>query len=208
MSVVISLELRDISKSFGARDIFSGINAKTGPGCLVVTGRNGSGKSTLLRIIAGLIAPTTGEVVLSLDGQQVPSERRRDVIGMVSPDLALYDELSALENLRFFARVRGICRTDDQLRSSLAQLGLEGREDDRIASYSFGMKQRVKYAFALMHQPPVLLFDEPSTNLDEEGIRAADSIITEHRRQGIVVLATNDQSELRYGDNVLELGGS
>lgn len=208
MSVVISLELRDISKSFGARDIFSGINAKTGPGCLVVTGRNGSGKSTLLRIIAGLIAPTTGEVVLSLDGQQVPSERRRDVIGMVSPDLALYDELSALENLRFFARVRDICRTDDQLRSSLAQLGLEGREDDRIASYSSGMKQRVKYAFALMHQPPVLLFDEPSTNLDEEGIRAADSIITEHRRQGIVVLATNDQSELRYGDNVLELGGS
>lgn len=176
------------------------------PGCLVVTGHNGSGKSTLLGIIAGLVAPTSGEVVLRDGDRQIPSDARRQMVGMVAPDLALYDELSALENLRFFARVRGLKKTDGDLRASLSKLGLEGREDDRLGSYSSGMRQRVKYAFAIMHDPQVLLLDEPSSNLDEAGISAVDSVIRERRMGGVVVIATNDADELHYGDRVLELG--
>jgi heme exporter protein A len=205
---VISLELRDICKSFGARDVLSGISLKVDSGCLAVTGRNGSGKSTLLRIIAGLMSPSSGEVILAQEGEAVPMDARRDLIGLVAPDLTLYEELSALENLRFFARVRGIKRSDGQLRGILGKLGLKGREDDRLGSYSSGMRQRVKYAFAMLHDPEVLLLDEPSANLDEAGISAVDAVITEHRQRGIVILATNDQHELRYGDKVLELGGS
>lgn len=205
MSSVISLDLRDISKSFGSRDVFSGISIAIDSGCLVVMGPNGSGKSTLLRIIAGLLAPTSGEVVFKRDGRRVAAELQRNIVGLVAPDLALYDELSATENLRFFARVRGLRKTDDELRIALGRLGLEGREDDRLGAYSSGMRQRVKYAFSLVHDPPVLLLDEPSANLDEAGIAAMDSIINE-RRRGIVVLATSDASELRYGDRVLQLG--
>jgi len=205
VSSVISLDLRDISKSFGSRDVFSGISIAIDSGCLVVMGPNGSGKSTLLRIIAGLLAPTSGEVVFKRDGRRVAAELQRNIVGLVAPDLALYDELSATENLRFFARVRGLRKTDDELRIALGRLGLEGREDDRLGAYSSGMRQRVKYAFSLVHDPPVLLLDEPSANLDEAGIAAMDSIINE-RRRGIVVLATSDASELRYGDRVLQLG--
>lgn len=203
---MISLELRQVSKSFGPRDVFSGIDVSVERGCLAVTGHNGSGKSTLLRIIAGLIPPTSGEVILRDGGRALAPDERREMIGLVAPDLALYDELSALENLGFFARVRGLKKTDDELRAPLIKLGLEGREDDRLGSYSSGMRQRVKYAFALVHDPTVLLLDEPSANLDEPGIAAMDAVIDEHRRRGIVVLATNNPSELVYGDRVLDLG--
>jgi len=203
---MVSLELRDISKSFGSREVLSGINVLMDSGCLAVTGPNGSGKSTLLRIIAGLLAPTGGQVVLRSDGRPAPPELRRDLVGLVAPDLALYDELSAIENLRFFARVRGLRTADAELAASLEKLGLAGRENDRLGSYSSGMRQRVKCAFALLHDPPVLLLDEPSANLDETGAAALDSIVAEHRQRGIVVLASNHPAELRSGDCVLQLG--
>lgn len=199
---MISLELRDISKSFGEREILSGINATVDSGCLVVTGSNGSGKSTLLKIIAGLLSATSGEAVI----HNATTAQRRDLIGLVAPDLALYDELTAMENLRFFAKVRGIRRPDSELNALLCRLGLDERQNDLLSSFSSGMKQRVKFAFALLHEPAILLLDEPSTNLDETGIVALEGIITEQRQNGIVIIATNDRSELRYGDQVLELG--
>lgn len=202
----VALELKDISKSFGARDVLSKINLSIDSGCLVITGRNGSGKSTLLKIIARLIQPTEGEVVFTLDGNILPSDMRRDLVGMVAPDLSLYDELSAIENLKFFAEVRGIYRSDDEPKSLLDSLGLQTRENDLVGAYSSGMKQRIKYAFAVMHNPPVLLLDEPSANLDEGGIEIVDGIIKKWRERGIVVLATNEKSELGYGDKILELG--
>lgn len=206
-AAVISLELRNIHKSFGARDVICGVDLKVDAGCVAVTGRNGSGKSTLLRIVAGLLAPSSGEVVFEVDGSPVLDEMRRDLVGLVAPDLTLYDELSAMENLEFFARVRGTTKTDGELRSLLCRLGLEGREDDRVGSYSSGMRQRAKYGFAMMHDPIVLLLDEPSANLDEAGVGVVDSVISEWRERGIVILATNERDELRYGDRVLELGG-
>ncbi len=186
------------------RDVICGVSLVLDSGRLVVTGRNGSGKSTLLRIIAGLVTPTAGEVVFTEDGAELSIDARRDALGLVAPDLTLYDELSAIENLRFFCRVRGLRKSDNELKSLLAGLGLRDREDDPIGSYSSGMRQRAKYAFALAHNPEVLLLDEPTANLDQSGIDAVDRVITEHR--GIVIIATNEADELRYGDSVLELG--
>lgn len=202
----VALELKGVSKRFGAREVFQDISISVGSGCLVVSGRNGSGKSTLLKIIAGLMQPTEGEVVFTSSGEKLPLEIRRSIVGLVAPDLSLYDELSAIENLRFFARVRGIDRPENDLRAILADLGLKGREDDRLGAYSSGMKQRVKYAFAIMHTPPVLLLDEPSANLDKDGVEIVDGIIRRWKTGGIVVIATNEASELGYADRALELG--
>lgn len=203
---MISLELWDISKSFGERNVFSNINVSVNSGCLVITGPNGSGKSTLLRVITGLISPSSGEVVIRDGETPVSQESRRDMMGLVAPDLALYEELSALENLQFFAKVRGLKISGVALRELLSEMGLGGREDDPLRAYSSGMRQRVKYAFAVMHNPPVLLLDEPSANFDEAGKEVMDSVISKQKRDGIVVIATNDQSELAYGDQLLELG--
>jgi len=204
----LQLELRGLSKSFGSRHVFEGISETVEDGqCLVVTGPNGSGKSTLLRIIAGLIAPSAGEVRIWLDGQNLDRDQRRDVAGMVAPDVALYDELSALENLRFFAQVRGLPAGLPWLLELLDRMGLSGRESDLLGAYSSGMEQRMRYAFALLHRPPLLLLDEPTANLDASGAEAVAQVIAEQKREGVVVLATNDPRELAYGDKIVELGG-
>jgi heme exporter protein A len=114
--------------------------------------------------------------------------------------------LTAIENLRFFANVRGVGGTDKDFRSLIGRLGLEGREDDRVKLFSSGMKQRMKYAFALLHEPAVLLLDEPTANLDEAGAALVDEVIRERKKEGIVVIATNETDETGYGDKVIELG--
>src|SRR5205823_160897 len=102
------LVLEDLAKRFGSRRVFQGISASAATGeCLVVTGPNGSGKSTLLAVIAGLLRPNKGKVVLRFDGSLLEADERRDRLALVAPDLTLYHELTGAENLLFFARLRG-----------------------------------------------------------------------------------------------------
>jgi heme exporter protein A len=204
---LVSLKLCNISKDYGERTVLEGINADALAGsALAVVGRNGSGKSTLLRIIAGLTRPTDGEVLIEANDEKLSPTEHRNAIGLVSPDLSLYDELTALENLRFFANVRGIRRGENELKELIARVGLAGRKDEKLSSYSSGMRQRMKYAFALLHDPPILLLDEPTANLDAEGVSLVDEIIRERKAYGVVVLATNDAREAEYGDKVINLG--
>lgn len=187
--------------------MFEEINAEIKAGSvLAITGRNGSGKSTLLRLIAGLARATSGEVVVETKGEALSGAARRAAIGLVSPDLCLYDELTALENLAFFAKSRGLRQSDKELRKLIGRVELTSRENEPLAAYSSGMKQRMKYAFALLHKPPILLLDEPTANLDERGIELVDGIIREHKKEGVLVLATNDKKEAEYGDQVINLG--
>ncbi|WP_322512561.1 heme ABC exporter ATP-binding protein CcmA [Chloroflexus sp.] len=204
----MQLHVSQLSASYGARTILRNINFTLHRGeVLVVSGPNGSGKSTLLRILAGLQAPAGGSVYYEAGGNRVDPRDARHLIGWVAPDLALYRELSGIENLRFFARVRGLTTSDAALRDLLAQVGLGNRGDDRLAAYSSGMAQRLRYAFALLHRPPVLLLDEPTVTLDERGAAVVEQIIADQRRRGLTVIATNDPRELRYADLLLRLGG-
>lgn len=204
---MVSLKIVDISKDYGERRVFEHVNAEVGEGsALAVTGRNGSGKSTLLRVIAGLMRPTGGQVKIEVDGKELSPTEKRNAIGFLAPDLSLYDDLTALENLAFFANVRGIRRETKKLRELISRVDLSGREDEAVGSYSSGMKQRMKYAFALLHEAPILLLDEPTANLDESGMRMVDEIIREHKKQGVLILATNDSREVGYGDQVIHLG--
>jgi len=204
---MISLQGKELGKWFGKRKIFERINLLVEErGSLVVTGRNGSGKTTLLKILCGLIRPTKGEVVINSGEKTLSRDESRGLFGLVMPDLELYGELTALENLLFLSRIRGMNSGSGELERKLGEVGLGGRENDLVFSFSSGMKQRLKYALATLFEPGVLVLDEPTANLDEEGISMVDRIVSQQKERGILILATNEKSDLRYGDQVLRVG--
>lgn len=204
-----ALSLRGVGHRFGVRPVFEGVDLEVRAGQVgVIAGSNGSGKSTLLRIVAGLISPTQGEVKLCREGRSLELIHRRRYLGYVAPDLALYKELTGVENLIFFAKLRGIDPSRDLLRRSLERVGLLGRGGDLVGDYSSGMRQRLKYAFALLGDPPILLLDEPTANLDARGAEMVEGLITEQRARpggGMVLIGTNEPHEERWGDITLRL---
>jgi heme exporter protein A len=203
----LALELIDVAADYGARRVLAGISLTLRAGeTLVVAGANGSGKSTLLRLLAGLQRPTAGSIRYTLGGAHYRPDQALWLVGWVAPDLILYRELTALENLRFFADVRGLRLSDAALDALLDEVGLGGRGDDLLAAYSSGMAQRLRYAYALLHRPAVLLLDEPTVTLDERGAALVERLIARQREGGLVVIATNDPREVRHGDYVLRLG--
>jgi len=200
------VECRNLTKFFGNRRVFEGVCVRAEQGeTLVVTGRNGSGKTTLLRLISGLAKPTNGEVVIAVNGQPLDSDEVFHHVGFVTPDLSLYTELTALENLSFFACLRGLRLSNGDLRERLREVGLQGRADDLLRDFSSGLKQRLKLAFAVLHHPAVLLLDEPTSNLDAAGVEIVERLIRDQKQRGVVILATNNAEELKHGDQILRL---
>ncbi|UCB52499.1 MAG: ABC transporter ATP-binding protein [Candidatus Zixiibacteriota bacterium] len=204
---MISLQTKELGKWFGTRKIFDRLDLYLEEkGSLVVTGKNGSGKTTLLKILCGLLRPTKGEVLINFGERNLTRQESRNLLGLVMPDLELYGELTALENLLFLSRIRGLNLSRGELEMKIDQVGLAGREDDPVFSFSSGMKQRLKYALALLFDPRVLLLDEPTANLDEDGILLVDRIVSQQKERGILILATNEKADLKYGDRVIQLG--
>jgi len=169
-----------------------------------ITGSNGSGKSTLVRILAGVMNPTKGEVTLKVHGTKVEKDRRPMHIGVVAPYLNLYDAFTPSENLRFVARARGIKEYAERISLVLDEVNLAARSDDPVGTFSSGMKQRMRFAFALFSEPAVLLLDEPTANLDASGIQMVRHLIDRAVLGGqIVVVATNDRLEAEACDEIL-----
>ena len=201
-----SVEATELNKTFGRRLIFSGINFQfENSGIYGISGPNGSGKSTLVKIIAGLLSPTKGKIVHRTSGKEIISEKLHNHIGFVSPYLVLYEEFSAWENLSYFAMIRGIAFDKSYAEKLLEKFLLINRKDDLIKTYSSGMKQRMKFIFALIHHPEVLIFDEPTSNLDEEGKNSIYEIINEKSRENIVIVASNDKSDLDLCSDIIDL---
>lgn len=211
---MLSLAINAVTVQYGARLVLKHISLTLQHGeILVVCGHNGSGKSTLLRVLCGLQLPTEGTVQYMWGNDSYSPRQAHHMFGWVSPDLTLYRELTARENLHFFAAMRGGDTTDStthhaHIDALLASVGLEGRGDDSVASYSSGMVQRLRYAYALLHSPPVLLLDEPTVTLDDRGTDVVHTLIEKQRQIGIVVIATNDQRELAFGDYILRLSAA
>lgn len=200
------VEVKHLSKAYSYRKLFTDINVIIPDrSVFVVLGHNGAGKTTFLRVLSGLIPATSGEVVFTLNGKSLSPTEKRAQIGLVSPDLELYGELTAVENLEFFSGVRGLPFTLDKARELLELVGLKGRGNDYVGTYSSGMKQRMKYAYALLHDPYILVLDEPTTNLDEKGVALVDGVIRRQREKGIVIMATNEPREVSYADQTLSL---
>ena len=177
------------------------------PGTVAVKGPNGSGKSTLLRIVAGLLRPSAGASTVRVGGVDHAPAHRRHVLGLATPELSFYEEFTAAENLVFAAEARGLGSPARAAAAALDRVGLATRSADRVSAFSSGMKQRLRLAFALLHDPPILLLDEPGSHLDESGREAVRDVVARHAAGGLVLLATNDPEEIRLAERHLELHG-
>jgi heme exporter protein A len=201
-----SIQSQNLSKLFGRRLIFKDINFNwTEKGIFGISGPNGSGKSTLVKIVAGLIASSSGKIIHKNSDDEIIPEKLHNHIGFVSPYLVLYEEFSAWENLKIFAQIRGILFNEERILFYLKQFLLDTRKDDLVKTYSSGMKQRLKFIFALMHSPEVLIFDEPTSNLDEEGKKVVYDIVREEGKSRLVVIASNEVKDLELCSEVLLL---
>ena len=201
-----SLMSDSISKSFGRRLIFSDINFKwEEKGIFGISGPNGSGKSTLVKIIAGLISPSRGKLIHKNSTGEIIPEKLHNHLGFVSPYLVLYEEFSAWENLKIFAEIRGVTFDEARILFYLNEFLLESRKDDLVKTYSSGMKQRLKFIFALMHSPEVLIFDEPTSNLDDDGKKVVYKIIQDQGKHVVVIVASNETKDLELCNEIILL---
>ena len=196
----LSLRLESVTKRYSRAPIFLPVTFEANQGEIVaITGANGSGKSTLLKIIAGVALPTKGICEWKRGSIKLEPRELQITSGFVSPYLELYNELTAVEHVRFVGELQGREISGDEAIEELSAFGL----DKDIASgnrpmkqYSSGMQQRVRLAMAFISQPKVLFLDEPSSNLDEEGIGTLFQRIEKSSRSGaLIMIATNDERE-------------
>jgi len=202
-----TLQVDNVGQRFGRLLLFRRMSFELeGGASLAVTGANGSGKSTLLRILAGVLAPKAGSVTLSVEGEAIPKEAHPLHVGLVAPYLNVYDDLTARENLEFLGRTRVLPQAGTRIDAVLDRVGLAGRGDDLVSTYSSGMKQRVKYAAALLAEPPLLLLDEPSTNLDTVGVDMVERVMATQQEHGrLLVVATNRADEAAAHDRQIRI---
>jgi len=177
------IRARSLTKRFGEHDVLDRIDVDVpAGGFLLVTGRNGSGKSTLLRLLAGLSAPTGGELELGVE---------RAAIGFVGHEPLVYRELTALENLELYGRLYRVPERRERIGMLLERFGLWEARHQRVATYSQGMRQRLALSRALLHDPELLLLDEPFAGLDREGADLLDEELSELARSRTLVVSSH-----------------
>jgi heme exporter protein A len=183
----------DVSRHFGRRRAVSRMTFRATRGMILgLLGPNGAGKSTLLAMLATVLRPSSGTIRYGTFGSSAGAALRSR-IGVLGHDLFLYPELTARENLAFFAGLYGIADSDGRALSALERAGLDARRDDPVASFSRGMRQRVALERALIHGPRLVLLDEPFTGLDDTSTAALVARLHGLRDGGaIVILATHD----------------
>lgn len=178
-----AIRARGVAKYFGDFPALREIDLDVRSGSvLALLGRNGAGKTTLLRILAGLSAPSAGEV--SFPAADAGDRERQSRIGVVSHGAWIYDELTAAENLRFFCGLYGVADPGPVVATWLARVGLERFGASRAADFSRGMRQRLTIARAFLHEPKILLLDEPWTALDDRAARLLSALLDQARREG------------------------
>ncbi len=189
-----SIAFADVSRSFGRRRALSRVSFTCGAREIVaLLGPNGAGKSTLLSIAATLLRPTSGEVQYGDGSADESAAALRARIGLLGHDLYLYPELSAAENLRFFARIYRIADAEDRIDAALERAGLSERGDEPISGFSRGLRQRLALERALIHGPRLILLDEPFTGLDDSATNALRKRLRAERDAGAILLvATHD----------------
>jgi heme exporter protein A len=198
-----------LRRDYGERTALDGLNFELPRGASqLVLGPNGAGKTTLLRILATLLRPSGGEAVVL--GCSLPEEawKLRGRIGYLGHEPLLYRDLSGRENLRFHARLHGTAggAAEARIAALLAATGMERRADERVAELSAGMRQRLAICRCVLHEPELLLLDEPDSNLDAEGRELARGLIGPGGDRSRVVVSHDPDRHLPEADQVLRLG--
>lgn len=202
------LAIHDLKKSYGLKPILRKVALHVQKGERVaLLGANGAGKTTLLRIIAGLTKPDKGTVQIAGLDVVEDAQETRQLIGFVAHQPYLYEELTALENLLFFGKMYRVPNARKRADELLEQVGMEKRARERVGTFSRGQVQRVSWARALLHTPPLLLLDEPDTGLDTEGVALIEQLLNAHTQHGGTTLFTTHQLERarQLGDRLVTL---
>jgi heme exporter protein A len=191
----VALEISGVWKYYGDFPALRDIAFNVLPGStLALLGRNGAGKTTLLRILAGLSKPSRGSV--TIHGANVREESTRRRIGVLGHGISLYDELSAFENLRLFAKLYGIANPARRIDEMLERTDLVRVRDGLVREFSRGMRQRLAVARVFLHDPEVLLLDEPFTALDDRAIAVLQALLNDmHQRGRTIVMSTHQLRE-------------
>jgi ABC-type multidrug transport system ATPase subunit len=168
-----------------------------------ITGPNGSGKSTLLQVIAGSLSHNEGQVAFTIQKQAIEEEHKFQCISIAAPYLELIEEMTAAEFLKFHKQFKLLTTPDEEI---LQIVGLQKAANKQIRYYSSGMKQRLKLAQAFFCNAPVLLLDEPTTNLDTEGIDLYLHLIENYTKEKMVIISSNDKPEYEFCETVIAIG--
>ena len=195
------LRFENIDKRYGRLHALRRVSLEVPAGeCVVLAGRNGSGKTTLLRIAAQLVRPSSGKLSFPVAGASASSVNGavpQRVAGFVGHATMVYDELTAEENLLLFARLQGIADAAKRVEQLLADVGLSERRDSLVRTFSRGMRQRMAIARVLLHEPAILLLDEPATGLDPEGVRwLAETLRRMRDERRTILMSLHGESEI------------
>jgi ABC-type multidrug transport system ATPase subunit len=204
-----AIRLHGLARDFGERRALAGVDLELERGTtLAVLGPNGSGKSTLLRILAGLLRPSAGEAAVLGCGLPKETWRLRGRVGYLAHDPLLYRDLSARENLRLAARLHGLepAAAEERIASLLTVVEMEGRADDRVAEFSAGMAQRVAVCRAVLHEPELLLLDEPDSHLDPRARELVAGLLGPRAGRTRVVVSHERERAIAQADIVMEMG--
>jgi len=192
------LEVNNLQKSFGSLRAVDGVSFAVAAGEIFgLLGPNGAGKSTTMMMLAGLLPPDGGDV--SLDGRPFnPTDyAQRMLLGVVPQDLAIYPELTARENLRFFGKLYGVkgARLAERVDFALERIGLVGRADDQAGTYSGGMKRRLNFGTAILHTPKLLILDEPTVGVDPQSRAHLLDCVRDLAAEGMAVIYASHYME-------------
>ena len=197
------IELQNVSRHFNYQPVFSKVNYEFEIGkSYAITGPNGSGKSTLLQIISGFLSPSTGKVLFFNNNKAVDVEGTHSFFSIAAPYLELIEEMTLKEMIKFhngFQRFVG----DLKQRQIINQLNINGNK--RIRDFSSGMKQRTKLMLAMLSDVPVILLDEPCSNLDEQGKKWYREIVRKYAQNRLLIIASTQTVEYEFCDRIINM---
>ena len=202
------IKIDKLIKAFGSRLVLRGLDLTINEGDFVtLMGANGAGKTTLLHIVATLSKPTGGTIAIGGYSTANSATELRRFIGLVSHKTLLYDDLTANQNLRFYAQMYDVPNASNRIETVLNQVGLWGRQHDPVRTYSRGMQQRLAIARAMLHNPPILLLDEPDTGLDQHAAdRLSELLSAVGANQRTILMTTHNlERGLSLGNRVVIL---
>lgn len=202
----MEIRLIDAGKRFNRDWIFKNLHASfSDKETYAITGHNGSGKSTLLQCIAGSTMLSEGEVIFNNNGKIIPNEEVFSHVSICAPYLEVIEEMTALEFFVYHQQFKSF-HYKTTIAEIIDQIGLSKHAHKQIRYFSSGMKQRIKLAQAFFSETPVLLLDEPCTNLDQSGIALYKDLLSNHTKNRIIIISSNDQSEIEGCTQLIQLG--